>query len=83
MRYITRTIKSSIVVTKCVDVETMEVTDQTFTITATPEEKIPRVINKMLDNSSLKLVKIIDVSTETNKYKMSEEDFIFNATVVD
>ena len=83
MRYITRTIKTTIVITKCVDSETMEIVDKTFSLGRLPEEKVARAINKLLENSTLKLVKIVETTTDEAKYKMSEETFIENAEVVD
>lgn len=83
MRYITRTIKTTLAITKCVDTETMDIVDKTFTLGNTPAEKVARVINKMLDGTTMKLVKIVDITTDTAKYKISEEVFIENAEVVE
>lgn len=84
MRMVTRTIKSIVVVTKCVNTDTMEVEDHTFTIANHGKATNPtKIINKSLANSPLKLVKVIETREETAKYKMPEDVFILNATVVE
>ena len=83
MRYITRNIKSVIAITKCANLETLEVEDCTFSLGKVAPEKIERTINKMLDGTNLKLVKVVGTTTEENKYKISEEDFIKYATIVE
>ena len=83
MRYITRNIKSVIAVTKCVNLETLEVEDVTLSLGKVAPEKVERAIEKQLNETNLKLVKVIGTTTEENKYKISEEDFIKLATKVE
>ena len=64
MRWITRTIKSVIVITKCVNADTMEVEDCTLRIGNVPPEKIEKTVNKVLENSPYKLVKVLETFTE-------------------
>lgn len=83
MRYITRNIKSVIAITKCVNLDTLEVEDCTFSLGKVAEEKVERAINKMLKDSNLKLAKVVGTTIEENKYRISEEDFIKYATIVE
>lgn len=78
-----RTIKSTIAICKCVDMETMDIVDKTFVLGNVPEKKIARTVNKVLKDTNLKLVKIVDTTSETVKYKMSDETFIANAERVE
>lgn len=83
MRMVTRTIKSVIAITKCYDFETNEVVDKTFNLGNVPANKIEKTIDKILDGSNLKFVKLIDITHEENLYKMTEQKFIENAEVVE
>lgn len=85
MRMVTRTITSSVIVTKCIDTDTMEVIDKTFTFgkVGTDEKILTRIINKSLKNSNLKLVKIVGVTEDTVRYRMTEEKFIESADVIE
>lgn len=83
MKYITRTIKTLIVITKCVDTETLEIVDKTFTIGNVPSKYAEREVNKQLKGTTLKLAKILNTTFEENKYKMTEQEFMTNAEIVD
>ena len=83
MRYITRTITSVIAICKVYNNTTDSIEDATFNIGNVPEAKVEKEINKMLKDTDLKLIKVVECTTEEAKYKMSEAQFIANAEVVE
>ena len=83
MRYITRTITSVIAICKVYNTATDEMENATFNIGNVPEQKIEKEINKLLKDTDLKLIKVVECTTEEAKYKMSEAVFIENAEVVE
>lgn len=84
MRMVTRTIKTSVIATKCVNTDTMEVVDMTFTLSkvGADEKLIAKNLNKKLKGTDLKLVKILGVAEEVVKFGMTEEEFMSYAKVI-
>ena len=84
MRMVTKKIKTTFIATKCIDTQSMEIVDRLFTIEKpmTDEVLIARKLNKILANTPLKLVKIVDFEVHTYKYGMELTEFLDHATIM-
>lgn len=83
MRYVTRTIKQTVVATKSVDNKSMLVMDFHVVLGNVKPNVIERETKKALESVGFTLVKIVGVTQEDVKYRMTEADFIKNAVVVE
>lgn len=85
---VTRTIRSTKVVALCLDTETAEPTNQSFTIGGTyPDDPkgnttLLKKIRKTYETDTFKVVSIVEKQVEENLYGMTEEEFIAGAKVL-
>lgn len=84
-RVITRTIESTKYEVMALNVETAEVLKLEFCTSekAETEEKMLKKLQRIVKESEIKLVKILESETIEQLYEMSEEDFISYATPID
>lgn len=82
MRYVTRTMKQTVVATKSVDNESMKIVDFHVVLGNVKPNAVEKETKKALEELGFTLVKIVGVTKEDVKYRMSEETFIKNAEEV-
>lgn len=82
---VTRTMKTTHVHVKAVDIEHEKMLDLEFKLPRTykNEDAMMKMINKLHSNPSVKIVKIMDARVETHKYEASEDDYLSIAHIVD
>lgn len=82
---VTRTMKSTKVLVKAVDIEHEKMLDMEFNLPRTykNETALMKAIQKVHQNPSVKIVKIMDTTVETHKYEASEDEYLSIAHIVD
>lgn len=82
-RMVTRTVEQTTAEVMCLNVETAEVTIESYTIGGTPtESELLKKLRKMYETETFKLVAIQKIETDTLLLGMTEEDFIRHAKVL-
>lgn len=80
---VTRTITSTVATVLCLNVNTAEAFNKTVTVPREhSDEKLLKIIKKMVDNDEVKVVHIVDKEIVETLYGMSEEKFIEYADVL-
>lgn len=81
---VTRTITTTKANVMCLDIATGEPCNKVFTAPRTYKnnEKLLKVLKEIEETDELKLVHIVDVTTEETLYGMTEAEFIKYATVL-
>ena len=81
---VTRTIVTTKATALCLNVETGEAENATFTVPRTykDNEKLLKAIKAVGETDTLKVVHIVDVQTEETLYGMTEQDFIAHASIL-
>lgn len=82
---VTRTLISTVATVLCLNVETAEPTNETFTIARTfkDDDKLMKALKAEHETADLKLVHIVDKSEVEKLYGMSETDFMKYASELD
>ena len=82
---VTRTITSTKVQVLCADTTKAELFNKSVVVPRTFEddEKLLKVLHKIIDNEKEVVVSIVGKDEQTALYGMSEEDFVANATLLD
>lgn len=82
---VTRTITSTKVQVLCADTTKAELFNKSVIVPRTYEddEKLLKVLHKIIDNDQEVVVSIVGKDEQTALYGMSEEDFVANATLLD
>lgn len=82
---VTRTMKTTHVMVKAVDIDNEKMLDLEFKLPRTykNEDAMMKMVNKLHSNPSVKIVKIMDARVETHKYEASEDDYLSIAHIVD
>lgn len=82
-KMITRTTTQTTTEVMCLNVETADVTINTYTIGGTPTDaELLKKLRTIYETETFKLVAIQKIETETLLLGMTEEDFIKYATVL-
>lgn len=82
-KMITRTTTQTTTEVMCLNVDTAEVTINTYTIGGTPTDaELLKKLRDIYETETFKLVAIQKIETETLLLGMTEEDFIKYATVL-
>ena len=82
-KMITRTTTQTTAEIMCLDVNTAEVSIETYTIGGTPsDDELLKKLRLIYETETFKLVTVQKVETETLLLGMTEEDFIKYATVL-
>lgn len=78
---VTRTITTTTVNVKCLDVEAGEPCNKVVTIPRTykDEEAILKKVKSMLETDTLKVVYVVDAEIKTTLYGMTEQEFLHSA----
>lgn len=85
---VTRTIKSTKVTALCLDTQTAEPSNATFTVGGTfpgdpkGNDKLLKKLKNNYETETFKVVSIVDKQVEENLYGMTEEDFIKGAQIL-
>ena len=81
---VTRTIPTTIVHLLCVNTEDRTTFEQDITLPRTykDEQKMMKVVEKVLDGEPIKAVSILSSEVKETLYGMTEEQFIQHATVL-
>jgi hypothetical protein len=86
-RMVTRTIVSTDVTVICLNIETAEPSDETYTIAGQYEQKdFDKLLKKLkskYDTDTVKLVSIVSVDKHEEVYGMTEDDFMAQAKKLD
>ena len=82
---VTRTITSTKVQELCADTTKAELFNKSVVVPRTFEddEKLLKVLHKIIDNEKEVVVSIVGKDEQTALYGMSEEDFVANAVLLD
>lgn len=81
-RYVNRTISNIVATCNIYDTTTKEITEEKITLpSGVTEKKLDKEISKMLDDNK-RLLEVITTETVEAYYRMTESDFIANATIV-
>ena len=82
---VTRTLISTVAIVLCLNVETAEPTNETFTIARTfkDDDKLMKALKAEHETVDLKLVHIVDKSEVEKLYGMTETDFMKYASELD
>lgn len=82
---VTRTITSTKVQVLCADTTKAELFNKSVVVPRTFEddEKLLKVLHKIIDNEKEVVVSIVGKDEQTALYGMSEEDFVANAVLLD
>lgn len=81
-RYVNRTISNIVATCNIYDTTTKGITEEKITLPSGVSEKnLEKEISKMLDNNK-RLLDVITTETIEAYYRMTESDFIANATIV-
>ena len=76
-RMVTRTVESTIAYTMCLNVETADVSVETYRVSGKFEEKeLLKKLKKLYETETFKVVAIQSTETEEKLYGMTEELFI-------
>ena len=82
-RMVTRTVSEYVVTAMTVNVNTKEVVNAEYSISATiPEEKVLTFIQKHFTTTDIKIVAVLTLSVRETLYGMPEVDFIKYAKVL-
>lgn len=85
---VTRTIKSTKVTALCLDTQTAEPSNATFTVGGTfPDDpkgndRLLKKLKSAHETDTFKIVSIVDKQVEENLYGMTEEEFINGAQIL-
>lgn len=81
---VTRTIQTTVANCLCVNPETREVTENTFTLSGTFKDlkSLEKAVNKVTENAPYRVVSITGTKVEETLYGMTEQKFIENADVL-
>lgn len=81
-RYVNRTITNIVATCNIYDTTTKEITEEKITLpSGVTEKNLNKEISKMLDDNK-RLLEVITTETVEAYYRMTESDFIANATIV-
>lgn len=83
-KLITRTVKASEITVMCVDTECAEVVNRTITHTGAikDERAALRIAAASIDEPNLKIVQVVNIATTKQLYRITEEDFLAHAVVI-
>lgn len=81
-RFVNRTITNIVATCNIYDTTTKEITEEKITLpSGVTEKNLDKEISKMLDGNK-RLLEVITTETVEAYYRMTESDFIANATIV-
>lgn len=82
---VTRTIITTKVIVLCLDVNSAEPFNETVTLPRTykDDKKLLKSVEEVINTDTVKAVHIVDKKEIETLYGMTEQDFIYNAKILD